>query len=729
MIRKLVFVAWTGSVTCLMMVISAALGADAIPSRPGSQPPILFPHPQKMVVNAQAVEMGPVSVVTPAGEERLKSAAEGWAATMATAQGNRVRVVFAQGDAGTSHDLGEQGYTLAVRTEASQTLVDVLAASERGRFHGLQTLKQLVEEGKLHVVHIEDQPTLSRRGVPAGGWWWRNRARMIPKYASLKFNYIYAGGEMLDGKFGGPAMKSVWRQPFSDSEKQQLKECLELARANFIDISVQMCPRGEPPVVYCSDHDIDLNVAKLAAIYDLGYRKFGINFDDLQNIGQNKIITEADKAKFGDDLGEAHRYFVEQVYMRLKKDHPDIEFSFCPLYYSGFKHMNEKGKAYLLSAGKLPKEIQLVTCPESEEETAMVTQWTHRPQMIWDNEIADRGGTFVGPLQRTAKYTDRDVIGYLTLLSDGDPFEIGYRSMADYMWSPERYDPRVAEETTLVKALGSAQAAAAVRSYRDATARLDAMRYPLLDKDARYAAMKADLDLVRQATDTMEKVVPENAATEAKRQTASLADMVETLEQRMDRQPFPVRVPRVSPGSIAIKSDVASPSAEWSRAAVLSDFISLRADKSAAAQTSAQLLHDGENLLVRLVCQEPNPSGIVAKHRSADEPVYDDDCVELFFITRPDTNDFRQTVVNTLGTLYGGVKSDAVVKVGPDQWVAEFSIPMKALGASEVKPGDVWRFNIARSRYQVKGDAHSSWAPLFARTFGVPSKFWPMVLE
>lgn len=61
----------------------------------------------------------------------------------------------------TRKDLGEEGYELSV----SRTGIVVRAAGPAGVFHGVQTLRQLIEPAGLPAVEIIDRPSLSWRGV------------------------------------------------------------------------------------------------------------------------------------------------------------------------------------------------------------------------------------------------------------------------------------------------------------------------------------------------------------------------------------------------------------------------------------------------------------------------------------------------------------------------------------------------------------------------------------
>ncbi len=717
------------------------------------QKTIIIPHPWQMTGNGQTVELGTMSLSYPAGEDRLKAAGDAWAASLPKGGSGKTQVTF-RAFSGEARDLlkksfadvapealGDQGYFISIIPGQNQTQVDICAASERARFYGLQTLKQLVDSSKLHVVHVVDKPTLSRRGIPSGFWWWNSREELARRMAGYKMNYIYQGGSLLNGTFGGPPSQvpARWRLPFTEEERKQLAEFRPIADANFVEISFQMCPRGTPPTTYCGDEDIDLNVKKLSELYEMGFRNFGVNFDDLGNIGQSRIITEADKAKFGDDIGEAHRYFVQAVYDRLKAQHADIKFSFCPMQYNVSPRSGSS--LYIQAICKLSPEITLVLVPSGDLEA--IKEMLGRTFLVWDNfyarwETMEKVPLFLPPHPAVAKADDSTINGYANLPlipKQEDEGMISWVSMADFLWSPDRYNPQAAEQAGMLRAVGSPEAAQRVQAFMKVVDQVEQMAYPA-EKTARLTAMHKDMADLESFNKQVGPTLPEKFRSAIAESAERMTRRLKQVEERMENQPYPVLVKKAAPGSIIIGKSKLD---DWASATTLTDFQKLGGG-TAKFQTTVQLLHDGKNLLLRAVCEDPNPKGILTGSGS-----FRDDCLEMDFITRTAEQPAPATAAAARQRGRGGargqhvivtaggtssVKAQSVANIDEEGWTVEMAIPFESLGAQAVQPGATWLFNICRARQQMPDKENSSGALLFQSRFAAPSgKLIPMVLE
>ncbi len=374
-------------------------------------------------------------------------------------------------------DLGDQGYFLSVEEAENRGVVRVGANTEVGRFYALQSLKQLLEEEDGRIVLREaemvDRPTLSRRGIAMGVQWFRQKAQAVARLAALKGNFIVNQGSFMGGKFGGN-YATRWREPLTDGEKQTLRDYLHLCRENFIEVALSLSPRGEPPTQYSSDTDIALVVDKMSALYGLGFRNLGMNFDDLRNIGQERLIVPEDIETFGGDMGRAHLHFVGEVYRRVKALHPDVSFRILPMWYSGFTSLGEKGKEYLKTVGQLAPEIGFVVCATDEANIAEFAKLTGRQPLTWDNYLAAwgrTGGTIFVPAPAPPKtLRDDRVEGYIFLPATPateDGAGTSWLTAADYLWSPERYDAERSFELAVIRGLGGAEGVAAFKQYHE----------------------------------------------------------------------------------------------------------------------------------------------------------------------------------------------------------------------------------------------------------------------
>ncbi|HAH87535.1 MAG TPA: hypothetical protein DCL60_09225, partial [Armatimonadetes bacterium] len=304
---------------------------------------VVFPHPWKLQDSKKKIELAELSLSIPEKDSNFKDAlftwldAEGISYHLASLDEEKAAtggLLFASDSSSKAisdrlslayhganlKDLGDQGYFLSVASKDGKPSIFIGANTEQGRFYALQSLKQLLsrKDGRSLIAetNILDKPAFSRRGIAMGPWWFNKKDIAIERLVNLKCNYVW---QPLPSK-------NTWRQPLAETQKKALSEYVEACRKNFITPAVSVAPRGTPPVQYSSDADINLMLDKLSDLYNVGYRDFGINFDDLQNIEQERLVVPADIKKFDNNIGKAHVCFVNEVYKRFRENHPDINF-------------------------------------------------------------------------------------------------------------------------------------------------------------------------------------------------------------------------------------------------------------------------------------------------------------------------------------------------------------------------------------------------------------------
>jgi hypothetical protein len=342
-------------------------------------------------------------------------------------------------------DLGQQGYYLSVQQTGNHLQIYLGANSEQGRFYGLQTLKQLVDSERqiLAPLDILDYPSLERRGIMMGLHWYNRYADAFDRMASLKLNFAWSQGSSVNDKF-----RFRWREPLNESEKADLQGYLDLAHASFIETYISISPKTpdliDPPI-YSSVADIQAVVSKMEDLYGLGFRRFGLSFDDLSNFGLERLYGQ-DVEIWGDDMGQAHLYFIEQVYNRLTHSHPDISFMVVTKNYSGIINTSASSLSYLQTLSALPIDIEIFTALEYVEEMETAAHLTGRPHVVMDNFWArfyrEQKPEYVLPLDRPTEFDEGLIAGYAFLPSIPnieDDSLVSWRTAAEYAWAPERY--------------------------------------------------------------------------------------------------------------------------------------------------------------------------------------------------------------------------------------------------------------------------------------------------
>ncbi|MCL5279259.1 MAG: beta-N-acetylglucosaminidase domain-containing protein [Planctomycetes bacterium] len=362
-------------------------------------------------------------------------------------------------------DLEEQGYFLAVVPGAEQNLIYLGANSPSGRFYAVGTLKQLIQNRSLYVADILDKPTVACRGIPMGLQWFEQReGEALRRMTQLKLNFVWAQGSFLNDCLS----TDNWRLDFTPAQKAAFQEFIELYQKNFIDVWIAFGPRGKnPPLQYSSAADIDTLVHKMEVLYTLGLRNFGLRFDDLGNVGEDRLLVPQDISAFNDDIGAAQVYFIYEVYSRLKSLHPDIKFMVVPLDYNqtGNHRGQTRGGLRLRQYRKLPADIGIYSVSYYDEDILAATCLTGRPTVavvsnFYSEGIEDRN-EYAVPFVNLIDWQDsaiRSRIAGFTWLPKipqrEDAALISWRTAADFAWAPERYDPQRSFQRAAAQYLG-----------------------------------------------------------------------------------------------------------------------------------------------------------------------------------------------------------------------------------------------------------------------------------
>ena len=168
--------------------------------------------------------------------------------------------------------------------------------------------------------------------------------------------------------------------------------------------------------------------------------------------------------------------------------------------------------------------------------------------------------------------------------------------------------------------------------------------------------------------------------------------------------------------------------------------IELNKDTADAYKVGADLYlarHNGD-LYIAFRCEEPLMNKNMDSGRRQDSPVWDENCLDLFFAPAG-TKQVYQLVFNSLGTARSFQKinnknvewnSNAVVKTfrGKDFWSAEVKLPISSLTKSKDYLGDIWGMNFCRVRRTVAPDEYSCWSPTFG-DFHRPERFGRIVIK
>ena len=172
--------------------------------------------------------------------------------------------------------------------------------------------------------------------------------------------------------------------------------------------------------------------------------------------------------------------------------------------------------------------------------------------------------------------------------------------------------------------------------------------------------------------------------------------------------------------------------AVWKEAKFVEKFVPISGEGDVSAQTEAWVGWHGESLFVGVRCVEPQMGSIVAQCQEDGEPVYTDDCVEIFLDPALSKSEFAQFAVNAKGVQWArdtkGIpwkeRVPVAASLGENEWCVEVALPLKYVLAS----GPVFGFNVARERRAGGSLELSCWRPTGGQ-FGVPTRFAALELQ
>lgn len=173
----------------------------------------------------------------------------------------------------------------------------------------------------------------------------------------------------------------------------------------------------------------------------------------------------------------------------------------------------------------------------------------------------------------------------------------------------------------------------------------------------------------------------------------------------------------------------------WQQAAALSlEPLNEAIHPAEIEATEARVLLGGGRLYIGVRCAERDVKSIVAQERPDGKDVFRDDSVEIFLAPgRKESADYRQIVVNPLGSFYAGrgkkaAPRDGLVvktKTGANEWTAVIEVPFENLGLKAGEIPALWGFNVVRNRAPRSGEPEqaSAWSLPYSWTVHNPARF------
>jgi tetratricopeptide (TPR) repeat protein len=205
-----------------------------------------------------------------------------------------------------------------------------------------------------------------------------------------------------------------------------------------------------------------------------------------------------------------------------------------------------------------------------------------------------------------------------------------------------------------------------------------------------------------------------------------------------------VRAKRMQQAPI-IDGDLSDPA--WAQAAKIDRFyqnINMMRLVPAEGNSEAYVGYTSTSVYLAVKGYEENTQDLTARHKTRDDPVWFDDCAEVFFDIDLDRRTFYQIVVNSLGTkadlfyamdkrreeeteLQWDGDQRVATRVEPAYWIMEMEVPFSNFGDVQIKRGDIWGFNVARVRI-THGGEYDQWIPTYGWALR-PDRFGFLVFD
>lgn len=408
-----------------ILALSATLSVAAEPSG-------IFPNPQEETVGASAFATDGVTYRLTGADAADAQAVAALTWKLLVADAGNVEIVI--GEAGdeaveaVSANIPEkpQGYYLKV--EAGK--VYIAGRDEAGTYYGVQSFLQLASKAEVPALEVRDWPTTEVRGVIEGyygnPWSHEDCIDMCAYFDQNKMNTFIYGPKNDSYHHGGGVFT-----PYPADQAENLRLLVQEAAAHKVDIVWAMHPGNN------NDGDnLEKAKAKLEAMYELGFRRFAVFFDD---ISANSVQKQID--------------FLNYLNREVVKAKSDVKgLIVCPSEYCiSFAGGQNTSSTYLNSLGAgLDSDIDImwtgwqVVDMQLGPSCDWFTNKTGRKPFIWHNyPCSDYGSR---PLLM-CPYEPADADLYTKISGfTANPMEyyeaskVGLYGMADFAWNPARYD-------------------------------------------------------------------------------------------------------------------------------------------------------------------------------------------------------------------------------------------------------------------------------------------------
>lgn len=410
-------------------IISATLTASLSAAAAASP---IFPNPQEETLGSTAYASANASYRLTGDESADPQAVAALNSKLPIAANGAIEIIIGEtGDAAVAAvnakiPTNPQGYYLKVESDK----IYIAGADEAGTYYGVQSFLQLASLPEVPSIEVRDWPTTLVRGVIEGyygnPWSHEDCIDMCYYFDQNKMNtFIY--GPKNDSYHHGSGVFT----PYPEDQAENLRLLVQEAAAHKVDIVWAMHPGNSN-----DGENLAKAKAKLEAMYEIGFRRFAVFFDDITANSVQKQIN-----------------FLNYLNAEVVKAKNDIKgLIMCPSEYCiSFAGGQYTSSTYLNSLGAgLDSDIDImwtgwqVVDMQLGPSCDWFTNKTGRKPFIWHNyPCSDYGSR---PLLM-CPYEPADTDLYTKISGfTANPMEfyeaskVGLYGMADFAWNPAKYD-------------------------------------------------------------------------------------------------------------------------------------------------------------------------------------------------------------------------------------------------------------------------------------------------
>lgn len=332
--------------------------------------------------------------------------------------------------------------------------ISIRAVNERGIRYAIRLLNDLVEIKNKNVyvpvIHVYDEPSFEVRGIIEGfygtPWSHENRLDVINYMDSNKMNaFMYAPK---DDEYH----RNKWRELYPEKELSELLEYKNSCNEKNIDFYYCISPGND--FNYASEEEFQVLYRKLDQVIENGIRNFSLLMDDI-----NYKMSEENTNKFIRS-GIAHSFITNKINRYLQEKIIDSKLIMCPTEY----HQNWDSEYRNDLATRIDEDVAIFftgdnVCAEviDNNKAKEMREVFNHDVALWENFPVNDFLTkriFLSPLtNRGTKLSEHFKIMVSNPMNQWQASKIGVKSVADYMWNSEKYNPDYSFEEALKEAV------------------------------------------------------------------------------------------------------------------------------------------------------------------------------------------------------------------------------------------------------------------------------------